>query len=100
MRNLLPQLSRANIARTVFRIRLAALLTAVIGLNITNTNGQVPVVSLNGVTSDGTGALIANAKVRITLVNTGWERQTTTNTLGQYEFASLKSPRVLPALRL
>ena len=49
--------------------------------------------SLNGRVTDSTGAVIAGASVKVTLLSTGAVREITTDNSGQYQFSQLAPGR-------
>ncbi|HKW75483.1 MAG TPA: carboxypeptidase regulatory-like domain-containing protein [Terriglobales bacterium] len=64
---------------------LAFVLLSIAALGFT-LSAQTSRGTLTGTVTDGTGAVVANAGVKITQVDTGITRQTTTNSAGIYRF--------------
>src|SRR5690349_2089272 len=73
-------------------MRLLRLLCALFAVMLAfrgSVYGQAVSASLLGTVADSTGALVPNAKVTITEVNTGVARSTETNASGNYTFPNL-----------
>jgi outer membrane receptor protein involved in Fe transport len=70
--------------------RVALLLTAWVALLASPVaSGQTTTATLSGVIRDATGAVIPEAKISVTSINTGATRETTTNGVGRYNLTNL-----------
>jgi hypothetical protein len=76
---------------SVLPIRLATLAVAalVCSLNVINAQSVGNFGSVNGTVLDSTGAVVPNAKVEIRNPVSGFDRSTTTDTSGRFEFTNV-----------
>src|SRR5262245_62224019 len=70
--------------------RVALLLMAWVALLASPVaSGQTTTATLSGVIRDATGAVISEARIGVTNINTGATRETTTNGVGRYNLTNL-----------
>src|SRR6266550_2184708 len=72
---------------------LAVLFLAVVFLGVPTVSAQVSTSSINGVVTDASGAVVANAKVQAKNEDTGVVFESATTSAGTYSFASLTPGR-------
>src|SRR5262249_61186469 len=70
--------------------RVALLLMAWVALLASPVaSGQTTTATLSGVIRDATGAVVSEAKISVTSINTGATRETTTSGVGRYNLTNL-----------
>ena len=71
--------------------RVAVLVSLCIGIQLPYSRAQVSSSGVNGVVSDTSGAVVPNAKVRITATGTVFSRITVTNASGNFSIPDLNA---------